>query len=311
MTMLQIIDSSILLGLIYCGVAISIAISLRILDFPDLTIEGSVPLGGAITAVAIQQGVNPVIAILFAMMIGAGAGASTAIFHTKLKINKLLAGIIALTILYSLNLRVMGSSNIGLLNHETIFSWVENLDNAVRVYIGWSMVLHPLKALTLLAFVIFISYMIIIFLKTEIGLRLRSVGDNIKFAQSVGVNPSLYIIVGLALANGIASVCGGIIAMNQGFTDVGMGHGMLVLGLASLILGEKVLYKFYPVLGRVKYLIIAAVLGSILYQGILVVALKLGLPPTDLKLGTAIIVLIAVALQYCSKIVYSGQRYEY
>lgn len=311
MIILQIMDSSILLGLIYCGVAISIAISLRILDFPDLTIEGSVPLGGAITAMAIQQGVSPIIAILFAMLAGAGAGASTAVFHTKLKINKLLSGIIALTILYSLNLRVMGSSNIGLLNQETLFSWMENLDNTIRVYMGWSIILHPFKVFTLLVFVIFISFMIIIFLRTEVGLRLRSVGDNIIFAQGVGINPSFYIIVGMATANGIAGLFGGFIAMNQGFTDVGMGQGMLVLGLASLILGEKVLYMFYPVLGRVRYLIIAAVFGSILYQGILIVALKLGLPPTDLKLGTAVIVLIAVALQYRSKITSLGQRYEY
>lgn len=311
MNILQVADSALLLGLIYCGVALSIALSLRILDFPDLTVEGSVPLGGAITAVAIQHGVSPFLAILFALVVGAVAGASTAVFHTRLRISKLLSGIIMLTILYSLNLRIMGSSNIGLLNQNTLLSWLEGQDSSLGTYMGWTFSLHPIKVFTLLGLVIVVSCLLIMFFRTEIGLRLRSVGDNPDFAQSVGVNPTLYIITGMAAANAIAGICGGLIAMNQGFTDVGMGQGMLVLGLASLILGEKVLQKLYPRLGRIRYLIFAAISGSILYQGIIVVALKLGLPATDLKMGTAVIVLIAVALQYRSGTISLGQRYEY
>jgi putative ABC transport system permease protein len=311
MIALQFIDSTLLLGLIYCGVALSIALSLRILDFPDLTIEGSVPLGGAITAIIIQKWGNPWIAISLAALIGFMAGICTASFHTRLKISKLLSGIIMLTVLYSINLRIMGASNIGLLDSPTTFSWLEKLDNALQNHYLWDIALHPSKIFFILMLILFLSIILTLFLKTEIGLRLRAVGDNRSFSASVGVNSSVYIILGLGLSNALAGICGGFIAMNQGFSDVGMGQGMLVLGLASLILGEKVLLKFHSIMDRVKYLIFASILGSLIYQGIFFIALKLGLPPTDLKLGTALIVLIAMAIQYKSRALTLQERHEY
>lgn len=298
MTLLQLADSSLLLGLLYCGVALSIILSLRILDFPDLTIEGSVPLGGAIVAVMIVSGYGPLAAIVMSMLVGVGAGIGTAIFHTRLNISKLLSGIIMLTILYSLNLRIMGSSNIGLLTDRTIFTRLEEIDAGLQSSLGLPIAIHPTKILGLLLWILILVIVLMSFLKTEVGLRLRAVGDNQNFASSVGVNTSFYTVLGLAIANALAALSGGLAAMNQGFTDVGMGQGMLVMGVASVILGEKVLLRFYGPLERVRYLICAAVVGSILYYGILMVALKLGLPPTDLKMGTAIIVLIAMALQY-------------
>lgn len=312
MIFLQFIDSTLLLGLIFCGIALSIALSLRILDFPDLTIEGSVPLGGAIAAVMIQKWGNPWFAISASAVIGFMAGIATASFHTRLKISKLLSGIIMLTILYSLNLRVMGASNIGLLDSPTIFSWLEKMDNSFQSHYLWNFSLHPLKILFLLSVTLVFSIIFILFLKTEIGLRLRAVGDNRNFSASVGINPSIYIILGLGLSNALAGVCGGFIAMNQGFSDVGMGQGMLVFGLASLIIGEKILTRVQGRTERVRYLIYASILGSLVYQGIFFVALKLGLPPTDLKLGTALIVLIAMAIQYKTKFSTSlMERHEY
>lgn len=298
MIALQFIDSTLLLGLIYCGIALSIALSLRIMDFPDLTIEGSVPLGGAIAAIVIHRWESPVFGIAMSALIGFMVGITTAAFHTKLKISKLLSGIIMLTVLYSLNLRIMGASNIGLLDSPTIFSWLENLDNSFQSKFPMTVYIHPFKILFLLGVTLAFVILLFLFLKTEVGLRLRAVGDNRNFASSVGINQSVYIILGLGLANALAGICGGFIAMNQGFSDVGMGQGMLVLGLAALIIGEKTLAGVKGYMERVNYLICAAILGSLIYQGIFFVALKLGLPPTDLKLGTALIVLTAVAMQY-------------
>jgi putative ABC transport system permease protein len=312
MIILQFADSAVLLGLIYCGIALSLALSLRILDFPDLTIEGSVPLGGAITAIIIEKLGNPWLAISAAAFLGFSAGIATALFHTKLKISKLLSGIIMLTILYSLNLRVMGASNVGLLDSPTVFSWLEMIDNSLRDNYQWAVSLHPLKISFLLAVIFTISVLFILFLKTDIGLRLRAVGDNRNFAATVGINPVRYIVLGLGLSNALAGVCGGLIAMNQGFSDVGMGQGLLVLGLASLIIGEKILIRFHGLSDRVKYLLYASILGSLVYQGIFFIALKLGLPPTDLKMGTALIVLLAMAIQYKSKLsTQLMERHEY
>ncbi|MBW1982764.1 MAG: ABC transporter permease [Deltaproteobacteria bacterium] len=268
-------------GLAYALVALGIALTFRVLSFPDLTVDGSFPLGGAVAARLIVEGVNPLVAALVALMAGFIAGCLTGILNTRLKINSLLAGILMMTILYSVNLRIMARANIQLLDRPTIFSPMEamQVSRYLPVIIFFFLVTMVCKLVTDL------------FLHTEYGLALRATGDNEQMIRSLGVNTDNATIFGLGLSNALVALSGALVAQDQGFSDVGMGIGMIVAGLASIIIGETVIKPT-----TVFRLTTAAIVGSVIYRLIISLGLRLGLAPTDLKLATGVMVILALGI---------------
>lgn len=261
-------------GLIFAIAALGIYITFRILDFPDLSVDGSFTTGAAISAVMIKSGISPYIALIAAIFGGLIAGSITGILHVKLKITNILSGIIVMIGLYSINLRIMGKSNIHLFDVDHMFS---NMTSG-----------H--KLLVILAFAFVIKSMMDQFFKTEIGYVLRALGENENFVTSLGYNPGNFKILGLALANGCVALAGALYAQYQGFADVGMGTGIIVSGLASVVIGEILFKK----ISFVKTTTIV-LFGSIGYRTILSVALKMGLNASDLKLITAVIMVIILS----------------
>lgn len=275
-------------GLVYGFVAIGVYITFRVLAFPDLTVDGSFPLGGAVAGILIVSGANPWLATLAALCAGLLAGLGTALLYTKLRINALLAGILMMVGLYSINLMIMGRANIPLLREITIFDQVARFFNTNT-------------SLTLaIVFVLIIAIIILIilnwFLRTEIGLALRATGQNQQMVRGLGGDTDMTTILGVSISNGLVALSGAIIAQNQGFTDVGMGIGIIVLGLASVIIGEGI---FRP--KKITALLLAVVGGAFTYRLFISIALRLGLPPTNLKLITALLVIVALAVPYIQK----------
>lgn len=275
-------------GLAYGFVAIGVYITFRVLSFPDLTVDGSFPLGGSIAAVLIIHGVNPWLATAAAMAGGCVAGLCTALLNTKLRINALLAGILMMVALYSINLIIMGRANIPLLRQVTVF------DHVARFF-G----MNPSIVLSF-CFMAFLAIIILValnwFLRTEIGLALRATGDNEQMVRGLGGNTDMTTMMGVSLSNGFVALSGALIAQNQGFSDVGMGIGMIVMGLASVIIGEGL---FRP--RGVTAVLLAVFGGTFVYRLFVGIALRLGLPPTNLKLITALLVIIALAIPYARK----------
>ena len=281
--MTDIIKGAAELGIIYAIMALGVFISFRTLNMPDLTVDSSFTLGAAFSAVLCVAG-YPVSGIIAAFIAGCVAGTATALLTTKLKIQPILSGILMMLALYSINLKVMGGkSNIPLsriLGVPTVFS--PFFDTALERYIAL------ILCTVLLALVILLLYY---FLKTKFGLVLRATGDNDKMVRAAGVDTDFTTIVGLALSNGLVALSGAMLAQYQGFTDISMGIGMVVIGLASVIIGE-VIFGTGSLLRR----LIAVVLGAVLYRFIIAGALELGMPPTDLKLVSAVIVAAALSM---------------
>lgn len=260
----------------------------RVLAFPDLTVDGSFPLGGAVAAILIINGVNPWLATLAALGAGLCAGLGTSLLNTKLRINALLAGILMMVALYSINLLIMGRANIPLLRETTVFKQVAQFFG-----VGTGVTLSLVFVLVLTCIVLAILNW---FLRTEIGLALRATGENEQMVRSLGADTNMTTILGVAISNGLVALSGALIAQNQGFCDVGMGIGMIVMGLASVIIGEGI---FRP--RGITAILLAVVGGSFAYRLFVGVALRLGLPPTNLKLITAVLVIIALAIPYIRK----------
>ncbi len=268
-------------GLAYGLVALGIVITFRILAFPDLTVDGSFPLGAAVVARLITEGVPPVYSIIAAIICGFLAGCCTGLLNTKLKINSLLAGILMMTILYSVNLRIMGRSNIQLLTVNTLLTPLENLD--VNRFI-------PIIAFFLLV-ALCIKFLTDMFLHTQIGFAMRATGDNEQMIRTLGVNTDNMTVMGIGISNAFVALSGALVAQDQGFADVGMGIGMIVAGLASIIIGEALFGK-----RTVQRLTLAAIVGSIIYKFIISLGLRLGLAPTDLKMATGVMVILALGI---------------
>ncbi|MBL0421087.1 ABC transporter permease [Ramlibacter sp. AW1] len=266
-------------GLLYALVAIGVMIPFRILNIPDMTAEGTFPLGGCAVAALITAGMHPVASTSLAIAAGFLAGMCTALIHLKFRVHSLLAGILTLTMLWSVNLRIMGKPNTPLFGLPNLFDW---LDPAILGSLGLQI---GLLAVALLALVGVLWWA----LQTDVGLALRGVGANPQLAPALAVHSTRYIVVGLGLANAITAASGALLAQIQGYADVGMGFGMLVNGLASLIIGEALV-------GRKTLLrqLSAAVVGSFAYYQISSMALSLGLAPSDLKLITGLFVLAAI-----------------
>lgn len=289
--MTNLIISTIAQGLLWALLALGVFITFRILDVADLTVEGSFPMGAAISAVLITMGVNPWLTVVIAGIGGMIAGAVTGWIHTKLKIPALLAGILTMIALYSVNLHIMGKANISLLRMDTVYSAIHSMgiSNAV--------------ALTIIGVVVtvVVGLFLFWFFGTELGTSIRATGVNPQMIRAQGVNTDTMIVLGLLLSNGFVAVSGALIAQSQGFADIGMGVGTIVIGLASVIIGE-VLFASSSVVrklfGNSSFVLslVAVVFGSIIYRIVIATVLYLGMPPNDLKLFTAILVALALSL---------------
>ncbi|MBZ0332818.1 ABC transporter permease [Marinobacter sp. AL4B] len=272
-------------GLIYGLVAFGIYISFRVLDFPDLTVDGSFPLGAAVAAVLIIAGWNPWLATGMAVLAGMAAGAVTAILNVKLNILNLLASILTMIALYSVNLRIMGRPNLALLTEETVLTPWYNIE-----FLEYHQV-----SVVLFAIVAIISLILLWrFMKSETGLAMRATGANARMARAQGIATGGMIIFGVALSNGLVGLAGALFAQSQGAADVTMGVGVIVIGLASLIGGEAVITP-----STVMRALIACVIGAIIYRLAIAFALNadvLGLQAQDLNLITAVLVTLAIVL---------------
>ena len=295
---MTLLIGSITIGLILALLALGIFISFRIFNFPDITAEGSFTFGAAITASLIVSGTNPVVATILAFVGGLLAGSITGLIHTRFKINPLLSGILVMTALYSVNLYVMGKSNVPLLSQNTLFTWFEKFSNIVSgkdtvvTLIGWSVLAKDLWILFFcLLIVIVFSLLLLLFFLTNIGTAMRATGDNDQMIRALGVNTKGMIIFGVALSNGFIALSGSMLAQFQGFADVQMGLGMLVWGLASVIIGEALISE-----KRLELVIAGAVIGAILFRLLVAIALQWGMNPNDMKMITAAFVFLALVL---------------
>jgi putative ABC transport system permease protein len=269
-------------GFIYGLVALGVFISFRILDFPDLTVDGSFPLGAAVSATMIVAGINPLVATFCACIAGAAAGLVTAWLNVRLKILHLLASILTMIALYSINLRVMDGPNKALLGVETLLSPLDNL--SIPYYIAYPIAFGIV--------ILLVVALLVWFLKTEVGLAMRATGSNERMAKANGINTGRMVLLGMALSNALVALAGSLFAQSQGSADVTMGVGVIVIGLASVIGGEALLPKRTLLLW-----ISACILGSLLYRLVVAVALNgevLGLKAQDLNLITAVLVTIAI-----------------
>ncbi|MCF0149446.1 MAG: ABC transporter permease [Clostridium sp.] len=259
-------------GLLFGIVAIGVYITYKILDFPDLSVDGTYPLGAAICAALLVKDVSPWLAVLVATIGGAIAGLATALLHVKLKITNLMSGILVMIGLYSINLMVMGQSNIPLFNTKSIFTGNYNI-------------------VTIVIITLLIKLAFDFFLKTKLGNLLIAVGDNEQLVTSLGINKNNIKILGLMISNGLVALSGALTAQYQGFSDASMGTGIVVMGLAAVIIGASIFKK----LTFIKYTTVS-IFGAIIYKLAIAMALKLGLNPNYLKLMTAVIVIIALSL---------------
>lgn len=262
------------LGLIYGLVAIGVYLTFRVINFPDLTVDGSFPLGAAVAASLLVQNVDPFLACFAAMLAGAIAGFITGILHVRWKILGLLAGILTMTALYSINLRIMGKPNIALLSETTLFNYL------------------PSVLLTLFIIVGIVIIILARFLNSQFGLALRATGINPRVSPAYGINIGKMTLFGLCISNALVALAGALFTQAHGFADISMGTGTLIIGLASVIIGETLITSH-----RIWLVLISCVLGSILYRIAIAIALNLhvaGLKTSDLNLITAVLVVFAL-----------------
>lgn len=280
--MFQSFIGSLEAGIIFAIMALGVYITFRILNFPDLTVDGSFATGGAVAATMIVAGYSPFVGTLSAFLLGLVVGSITGILHTKGKINPLLSGILSMIALYSINLRIMGRANVPLLGQDTLIDRMESFFS--HLFSSTSALL-----ITMALFVLIIKLIVDWFLDTEIGLSMRATGDNPRMIRSFSTNTDNTIILGLALSNGLVALSGSLWAQYQGFADVSMGIGMIIVGLASVIIGEAVFGD-----RTVRRATIAVIGGAIIYRIVIAIALRVGLDPSDMKLMTALIVIFAL-----------------
>lgn len=272
-------------GLVYAILALGVYITYKILDFPDLSVDGTFPLGGAVTVTLILAGVNPVLTLLAAFAAGVAAGCITGLIHVKLRVRDLLSGIITMTALYSINLRVAGRSNVPIFNNDSIFE-----NNFVSTVFPEG--ISDFTVVIILAVIVIVVKLLLdLYLKTRSGYLLRAVGDNDVLVTSLAKDKGMVKIVGLSIANGLAALAGSVYCQQKGFFDVSMGPGAIVIGLASVIIGTKVFKRLTFVKSTT-----AVVIGSIVYKACVSLAIYLGMEASDLKLITAVLFLLILVL---------------
>jgi len=285
-------------GFILSLLALCVFISFRIFAFPDITADGSITLGASVAATLLVHGVAPPLASLAAFGAGMLAGTCTGTLHTRFKINSLLSGILVMTALYSINLHVMGRSNVPLLSVNTLATQAEQIGlrlshgiTAINLA-GWEVSVRDASVLCAIGFVVALAGILLyLFLRTNLGMAMRATGDNVQMIRALGVNDATMIVFGLAISNGFVALSGALLAQYQGFADVGMGIGMVVWGLASVIIGEALVGT-----NQVGLTLTGAVMGSVLFRLMVAVALRWGLSPNDLKLITAVFVFFALTV---------------
>lgn len=273
-------------GLIYALVALGVYISFRVLDFPDLTADGSFPLGGAVAGVAIIAGVNPWLACIFGMLAGGVAGLVTAWLHVKLGILQLLSSILVMVALYAVNLRIMQAPNLPLLGEPTIFGELVTDSNG-----------YWMRCVVIGGVVIAAKFFLDWFFSTEMGLAMRATGSNLRMSQAQGIATSRSILLGMAISNGLIALAGAIFVQTQGGADISIGVGTIVIGLAAVIIGETIIPA-----KKMRWITLSAIVGAILYKFFIQIALSndtlraIGFGPQDVNLVTALLVVIALIL---------------
>jgi len=272
-------------GLVYAILALGIYITYKILDFPDLSVDGTFPLGGAVTVVLIIAGINPILTLFISFLAGAVAGILTGIIHVKLKVRDLLSGIIMMTALYSINLRIAGRANVPIFSKETIFE-NKTLDSLVPESF------QPFLVLAILLIIVaFMKLLLDLYLRTKSGYLLRAVGDNDTLVTSLAKDKGTVKIIGLAVANAFVALAGSVYAQKSGFFEISTGTGAMVIGLASVIIGTN-LFKKVPYVKATT----AVIVGSILYKTCVAAAISLGMETSDMKLVTAVLFLIILIM---------------
>lgn len=272
-------------GLVYAIMALGVYITYRILDFPDLSVDGTFPLGAAVTATLIIAGVNPVLTLIISFFVGALAGMITGIIHVKLKVRDLLSGIIVMTALYSINLRIAGKANLPIFSKESIFenSWLDKIvSDKFSDYITISI---------LLIIVIIVKILLDLYLKTKSGYLLKAVGDNETLVTSLAINKGSIKILGLAIANALAALAGSVYCQMNGYFEISIGTGTIVIGLANVIIGMNLFRN-----NRFVKPTTAVIIGAILYKACVALAIKIGLTASDLKLVTSVLFLIILVI---------------
>lgn len=288
MTWVLPLDIGLVTGLILAWPVLAFAAAFRLLGFPDLTLEGSLPTGAAVCAVALVHGWPAWAAVVVAMLAGAFLGALTASIHAKLHVNKFLSGIIVVAISYTVALRIMDASNIGLIRSASVFDLVSPLNS-----LG-----SPFQIGTILFLGIILvagCAVILAAINTLPGVRLRVAGSNPDYARALGISVPANLIAGLAITNALVAGSGALLAMYQGFADIGMGQGILILALASMTIGERIIPD--RSLSISAFVVVSAIVGSLVYETLTAYAVRLGLAATDLKLATALFVLAVIALR--------------
>ncbi|WP_027626280.1 ABC transporter permease [Clostridium lundense] len=269
---MEVVTGVVVQSLILSIMVLGVYISYKILDFPDMSADGSFALGAAIVAIMLKKGVSPISASMLALLAGVIAGLLTGILHVKLKISNLLSGILVMGILYSLNLRIMGKANIPIFSEKNIFY---NFNPLIITF----------------AFVIIIKIFIDLFLKTGLGYTLKGVGDNPQMIKSLGIEVGRIKILGLMLSNGLIALSGSMMAQYQGFSDISMGIGTLVLGIASIIIGTSIIKKKKFIKDTTLVII-----GTLIYQITIYFAMNIGLTPVDLKMITSLVIIVFLAV---------------
>jgi putative ABC transport system permease protein len=287
------------IGLILALLALGVYNSFRVCRFSDITVDGSITLGAAVSAALLSHGVNPFIATGLSFLAGMLAGSVTGTLHTKFKINQLLSGILVMTALYSVNLRIMGKSNVPILGTTSLVTYAAPLGSLLsagrpRIALwGWEVPAHDVALLVWsLVVAVGIALLLYAFHRTDLGTAMRATGDNDQMIRALGVNVDAMLIGGLALSNGLIALAGSLLAQYQGFADVQMGIGMVVWGLASVIIGEALVGGQY----HLGLAVTGAVMGSVLFRLLVALVLRAGLNPNDLKLITAVFVFVALIL---------------
>jgi putative ABC transport system permease protein len=277
----NLIPITLLQGVIYAFVALAIMIPFRLLSFPDLTAEGSFPLGASVTAAMLAAGLEPISATLLALVAGFAAGATTALIHRIFRLNTLLCGILVVTMLYSIDIRIMGKPNIPMFTYDDLFG----------MFLGDHTRSLTARILFVLALVVLCTVALYAFLKTEMGFALRAVGASQTMARAQGLSISYYVVLGIGMAGALSAMGGSILAQSQSFADVNMGFGVLVNGLAALIVGEQLIGR-----STLARQLAAPLVGAIVYYQVVSFALALGMQPSDLKLLTGLFVLLLLGV---------------
>ncbi|MCR5699616.1 MAG: ABC transporter permease [Treponemataceae bacterium] len=285
MSILFAMEGAVSQGILWGLMTLGVYLTFRILNVADMTVDGSFAAGGAVTAILITHGMNPWLTLIFVFIMGMLCGLVTGFMNTKLKINILLASILTQIALYSINIRIMGKANTPLLGHSTMMSQIKALTGGTLSTTTCSLII----GVVVISAIVALMYW---FFGTEYGSAIRATGSNENMIRALGVNTDVTKIIGLMISNGMVAMSGALVAQSQGYADVGMGTGTIVVGLASIIIGEVIFGSHFGF----WYTLISVVLGSVIYRIIIAVVLQLGLKSTDLKLLTALIVAISLSV---------------